>query len=123
MIFGLDWLEQFSPMKVHWKQKWLAIPYKGSVAVLCGEHSKLPEGSVIQVCQVEITAADKVDIAYPTEVQQLLADFAVLFELPTKLPHARSCDHSIPLVEGAALFNIRQYRYPPALKNEIEQQV
>jgi hypothetical protein len=26
-------------------------------------------------------------------------------------------------VEGAAPFNIRQYRYPPALKNEIEQQV
>jgi hypothetical protein len=72
---------------------------------------------------VEITAADNVDIAYPFEVQQLIAEFAVLFELPTELPPARSCNHSIPLVEGAAPFNIRQYRYPPALKNEIEQQV
>ncbi|CAO2168369.1 unnamed protein product [Urochloa humidicola] len=26
MILGLDWLEQHSPMKVHWKHKWMQIP-------------------------------------------------------------------------------------------------
>jgi hypothetical protein len=26
MILGMDWLERFSPMQVHWQQKWLSIP-------------------------------------------------------------------------------------------------
>jgi hypothetical protein len=25
MIIGMDWLESFSPMQVHWKHKWLTI--------------------------------------------------------------------------------------------------
>ncbi|CAD6211893.1 unnamed protein product [Miscanthus lutarioriparius] len=29
MILGLDWLSSFSPMQVHWQQKWIAIPYNG----------------------------------------------------------------------------------------------
>lgn len=27
MIIGMDWLDAFSPMKVHWAQKWMMIPY------------------------------------------------------------------------------------------------
>ena len=27
IILGIDWLEQFSPMKVDWKLKWLVLPY------------------------------------------------------------------------------------------------
>jgi hypothetical protein len=27
MIIGMDWLERHSPMRVHWKHKWLEIPY------------------------------------------------------------------------------------------------
>jgi hypothetical protein len=27
MILGYDWLEQFSPMKIHWGAKWISIPY------------------------------------------------------------------------------------------------
>jgi hypothetical protein len=33
-ILGMDWLESHSPMQVHWLQKWLAIPYNGSVQIL-----------------------------------------------------------------------------------------
>jgi hypothetical protein len=25
MILGMDWLEAYSPMQVHWKHKWMAI--------------------------------------------------------------------------------------------------
>jgi len=39
------------------------------------------------------------------------------------LPPERSCDHAIPLVSGAKAVSIRPYRYPPALKDEIERQV
>jgi hypothetical protein len=27
MIIGMDWLEAHSPMQVHWKHKWMSIPY------------------------------------------------------------------------------------------------
>jgi hypothetical protein len=27
MTVGMDWLELFSPMKIHWAQKWLTFPY------------------------------------------------------------------------------------------------
>lgn len=26
LILGMDWLELYSPMEVHWKEKWLSIP-------------------------------------------------------------------------------------------------
>jgi hypothetical protein len=35
----------------------------------------------------------------------------------------RACTHTIPLIPGATPFAIRPYRYAPALKYEIEQQV
>lgn len=34
-----------------------------------------------------------------------------------------ACDHTIPLLPGAPSVAVRQYRYKPALKSEIEQQV
>jgi hypothetical protein len=36
MIVGIDWLEAFSPMKVHWQQKWMLIPY-GSTDIASGQ--------------------------------------------------------------------------------------
>jgi hypothetical protein len=36
IIIGMDWLESFSPMRVHWKQKWLEIPYEGRSLTLQG---------------------------------------------------------------------------------------
>lgn len=27
IVLGMDWLEQFSPMKIHWSEKWLSTPY------------------------------------------------------------------------------------------------
>jgi hypothetical protein len=30
IILGMDWLQQFSAMKVDWSQRWLLIPYKGA---------------------------------------------------------------------------------------------
>ena len=41
----------------------------------------------------------------------------------SELPHVRGCDHSIPLVPGAAPIAIRPYIFAPHLKDEIEKQV
>jgi hypothetical protein len=42
MILGLDWLEVHSPMKVHWKDRWISIPYDGATILLCGSAANLP---------------------------------------------------------------------------------
>jgi hypothetical protein len=42
MILGLDWLEVHSPMKVHWKDRWMSIPYDGATILLCGSAANLP---------------------------------------------------------------------------------
>ncbi|CAD6238507.1 unnamed protein product [Miscanthus lutarioriparius] len=42
MILGLDWLASFSPMQVHWAQKWISIPYEGATAILLGDSADLP---------------------------------------------------------------------------------
>jgi hypothetical protein len=110
-------------MKVHWKHKWLSIPYQGSQITLFGENVELPVGSMIQVCTMNVVAHSSVEVDLPTEIQQLIDEFATLFEVPTDLPPARSCDHTIPLVEGAAPVHVRAYRYAPLLKTEIEKQV
>jgi hypothetical protein len=46
-----------------------------------------------------------------------------LFEVPKDLPPSRACDHSIPLIEGDAPFQVRPYRYAPVLKDETEKQI
>lgn len=70
MIIGMDWLEQCSPMKVHWKNKWLVLPYSGSSIVLHGVHSEAPVGTVVQVCAVEISVSEEgVQVSMPPAVQ------------------------------------------------------
>lgn len=53
----------------------------------------------------------------------LLHEFAAVFTPPSEYPPPRSCDHEIPLIQGAKPVFVRPYRYPPALKDEIEQQM
>jgi hypothetical protein len=123
MVLGLDWLETFSPMKVHWKEKWMAIPYKETTVLLYSSLPHLLVGTVLQVCALEVSVQDTVVVVWPQGVQDPIDQFSTLFEVPTELPPERFCDHSIPLVDGATLINMRPYRYAPALKDEIEQQV
>jgi hypothetical protein len=36
LILGMDWLEKYSPMLIHWGQKWLKFMYKGKPVQLQG---------------------------------------------------------------------------------------
>jgi len=92
--------------------------------VLYGDQTALPVGSVIQVYSIEVQVLEQeVLVSWPPKIQQLIQEFAVLFEVPTALPPARSCDHAIPLLPGAAPIQVRPYRYAPALRIEIENQI
>lgn len=68
-IVGLDWLEEFSPMKVHWKHMWMAIPYQGSTTILYGVLPDVPEGTVVQVCSLRVYIGDSVGASIPHEVE------------------------------------------------------
>ena len=44
LILGMDCLERFSPMEIHWKAKWITLPYDGHQLVLHGlSTTKAPE--------------------------------------------------------------------------------
>lgn len=122
MILGMDWLELHSPMKVHWKHKWMMVPYQGDTAFLQGILPGLLEELVVHVCSV-IAQSQTLDRTLPEEISQLLDEFATIFQPLESLPPSRYCDHVIPLVPGAKPVHIRPYRYPPALKDEIDRQV
>jgi hypothetical protein len=123
VVVGMDWLEAFSPMKVHWKQKWMLIPYLGDTSLLQGLVPELPEGSVVEISALLVTDKEAVQLAVPPEMVALLYEFGEVFDKPSGMPPQRSCDHSIPLMQGATPVSARPYRYPPAIKDEIEKQI
>lgn len=123
MILGMDWLEAFSPMKVNWRSKWMAIPYGARSVLLQGLHSSETDCSAIQFFSISSATESASPPPIIPEVQALLTEFSNLFAEPSSLPPRRDCDHSIPLIPGAQPVSVRQYRYSPKLKSEIEEQV
>ena len=110
-------------MQVHWQLKRLVIPYEGSSVLLQGESVEAPRKLLLQVCSLENTTHPSTSAGIPAAIQSLLVEFDDLFQAPDSLPPSRQCNHSIPLVPGSRPFYIHPYRYPPALKDEIERQV
>ena len=53
LILGMDWLESFSPMKVHWKLKWMSIPYGSSTVLLQGLLPLVPTNTLVQICKFQ----------------------------------------------------------------------
>lgn len=123
MVLGMDWLASFSPMRVDWEQKWLAIPFQGSTVVLHGQSSGIPSCTVVELCVLNTATAPMTQSVLHPQIHDILIQFATVFEDPTELPPSRECDHTIPLIPGAQPISVKPYRYPPKLKDEIEKQV
>jgi hypothetical protein len=45
LILGMDWLKSYSPMQVHWIERWMPLPYQGTQILLQDFSSLLPNGS------------------------------------------------------------------------------
>jgi hypothetical protein len=60
MILGMDWLEAFSPMKVHWSQKWISIPCGPAQIVLRGHLPDSATGAVVQVFNIASDVSESV---------------------------------------------------------------
>ncbi|WVZ83697.1 hypothetical protein U9M48_030818 [Paspalum notatum var. saurae] len=94
-----------------------------STVMLQGIVSELRVGTVVEVAALTAVQHDFSTMGLHPSLTQLLESYAAVFDKPTGLPPARSCDHAIPLVPGVSPVHIRPYRYPPAVKDEIERQV
>ena len=102
---------------------------------LTSETSNLPKISASQLhtleqkediwCVLELfminSSPEQADL--PPAITELITEFSCIFDKPTGLPPPRSHFHTIPLIPGAQPFKLRPYRYSPAQKDEIEQQV
>jgi hypothetical protein len=73
---------------------------------------------------IELNLSEIIDQAPNTvlspAIQQLLTDFADVFEEPKSLPPERIYDHKIPLKTDSTMPNIRPYRIPHKQKDEAE---
>ena len=78
---------------------------------------------VFQLLSVEMQSNSVQSDVLPSDIQHILDAFSQVFTVPDSLPPKRACDHAIPLISGATPVNIRAYRYPPQLKDEIDTQV
>lgn len=119
----MDWLEQYSPMSIHWKSKWISLPYQGTTILLQDLTTSTNNDLVFQLISEDSPEPSDSTLQLPPEIAALLTEFPTVFTAPSTLPPVRSCDHVIPLVSGASLVNICAYLYPPTLKDEIERQV
>ena len=123
LIVGMDWLAAHSPMEIDWRYKWMTITYGGTQMHLQGQLDSLLVGAVLQITTVKAEGLGASSSSAPPELATLLSEFKDVFDPPQGYPPARHCDHEIPLVAGATPVQVRPYRYPPAVKTEIEHQV
>ncbi|WVZ87398.1 hypothetical protein U9M48_034038 [Paspalum notatum var. saurae] len=138
VILGIDWLEQYSPMQVHWKDKWLLFQLHGQPVKLQGLLPNLTQCPLVTNkelhqldnqaelwCIVQLySVQEQSTVSHcPKELHQLVDKYSGLFSAPKGLPPSRPFDHTIQLIPGAQPFRLKPYRYNPAQKDEIEKQV
>jgi hypothetical protein len=123
MVIGMEWLKRYTPMKVHWAQKWLSIPYGGTHVTLQGLIPRLLDCNCVELLQLSSLSKTEPVTEMHAVVQDILDQFQSFFAEPTELPPRRACDHKIPLISGAMPTHARPYRYAPTMKDVIEKQV
>jgi hypothetical protein len=57
MIIGMEWLEGFSPVKVHWAQKCLTTPYNNGFITLQGILPRSLECNMVELAHVTIDSS------------------------------------------------------------------
>jgi hypothetical protein len=79
MIVRMGWLEQFSPIKIHWAQKWLSILYEGNYITLQGirpDNSDCKFGELMyKYADSKANMTDEILVV----IQQLLHQFESVF--------------------------------------------
>jgi hypothetical protein len=141
VILGMDWLGANSPMVIHWIDCWVSFTQNNQLIKLQGISPTPQLGPPVSCSQVQ--AMEKADsILYmiqlqpatssssasespslPQELLDIINQYSDVFAPPDDLPPCRHGDHYIPLLEGTQPFCLWPYRYNPAQKTEIENQI
>ena len=140
VILGMPWLGTLGDVKVNWKMLTMKIKMGKAVIVLKGDPSLSrtevslkamaralqhhSQGVWVELCQTSTTSdlSERVQ-EVPKTVKEVLAQHQQIFRPITGLPPSHDIDHAIQLIPGASPVNVRPYRYPHILKNEIERLV
>jgi hypothetical protein len=93
MIIGYDWLEEFSPMRLHWRDKWMTIPYQTGTMVIHGVSSSSDHITEAQVCQLleedlnlDVDDTKVIDQVTLPEIQHMMSVYAKVFASKVYFP-------------------------------------
>ena len=53
VVIGMDWLATYSPMQIHWQEKWMAIPHNGQLTVLQGLPTSFPQQLLLHIASLD----------------------------------------------------------------------
>nr|GEW06246.1 reverse transcriptase [Tanacetum cinerariifolium] len=70
-----------------------------------------------KMCPLEVSMENGMVMC---NVEAVLKEFKLVFDVPKELPPKRTHDHMIPLVPNTPPVNIRPYKHPPSQKDAIE---
>ena len=82
--------------------------------------NKQQRGVIAQLCSLDVQTSK---LVISPNLQKVLDKYSKVFDTPKGLSPTRDHDHAIKLIPGSVPPNIRPYRYPYALKIEIERMV
>lgn len=131
VILGMPWLKSIGEMMIDWRRQCMRFEYQGERVEIHGTRSSCPGGMSLQALIASereeeedlVATVEKLEHYQEEELQQLLREFEPIFQEPKGLPPKRTSEHRIDLLLGTGPINVRPYRYPHHLKDEIERQV
>jgi hypothetical protein len=138
VVLGSDWLKKHGPVTFDWNYKYVAVHTLDKKLIRLPDASITTEikfisadtvdkmcrkGSLGYLLNMQVSSTDPAVQIIPEPILPVLSDYQDLFQSPTELPPARTCDHEVPLMEDAIPPAGRPYRVPHLQKNEMEKQI
>ncbi|GJW51736.1 retrotransposon-related protein [Tanacetum coccineum] len=139
MVLGVQWLATLGDILWNFEKLTMEYKYKGRRVVLRGSQqaalswlngkqsikgmpTNTAELSLMTVCVYpgQLWQLETKEGGVNNEIQAVLDDFKLVFEVPKGLPPQRAHDHSISLMPNTPPINIRPYRHPPNQKEAVE---
>ncbi|KAL5542906.1 hypothetical protein UlMin_010616 [Ulmus minor] len=133
-ILGVQWLETLGMTRTNWKTQVMKFMLGNESVTLRGDPSlgktlvslkammrtiKHEGAGILMECN-QFEGLCEVSPEVPPNLNQVLAKYELVFNMPMGLPPTRGHEHSILLKDGSQPVSVRPYRYPHAQKDEIE---